>query len=113
MIGKKKIFFETIALAISNGLAALAGALFVQLTGFFSIWANVGIIVSTLAGMKISQLFTNKMNISILAGGIIFQIIISLTFEFNVMPELQKLISALLVIILTIILKNKEKNVKA
>ena len=107
-LGKRKITFETIALGISNGLAALAGALFVQLTGFFSIWSNIGIMVSTLAGLKIAQLFTKKLNLFVLLGGIIFQMIISLTFEFNIMPELQKLISALLVIIFTIILKRNQ-----
>ena len=109
-IGKSKALYETMALCLSNGLAALAGSLFVQLTGFFSIWSNVGILVSTLASLKIGLLFTKKLNPMILLGGIIFQTIISLTFEFNVMPELQKLISALLVIIFTIALNQKEKS---
>ena len=109
-LGKRKALFETIALSINNGLAALSGSLFVQFVGFFSAWSSVGIIVSTLASLMIGQLFTRKLNLFLLGGGIIYQLIIALAFEFNVPPELHKLISALLVIIFTILSRRKEQS---
>lgn len=101
-LGKRPAVFEGIAISLANALASLAGALFVQTMGFFSIWSSVGIMVISLAGLMLGQLISKKLPALIL-GSIALQWLIALAFEFDVQPELHKLISAGLIIVFTII----------
>lgn len=101
-LGKRPALFEGIALGLANALSALAGSLFVQLTGFFSIWSSVGVMIVSLAGLMLGQLIHKKLPALVL-GSITLQLLIALAFEINIQPELHKLISAVLVITFTII----------
>lgn len=101
-LGKRPALFEAIAIGLANVLAAVAGSLFVQIVGFFSIWSSVGIMVISLASLMLGQLLGTKLPALIL-GSIALQALIALAFDFNVQPELHKLISAGLIIIFTII----------
>lgn len=101
-LGKRPALFEGIALGLANALSALASSLFVQLTGFFSIWSSVGIMIVSLAGLMLGQLISKRLS-SLILGSITLQMLIALAFEFNIQPELHKLISAVLVITFTII----------
>lgn len=101
-LGKRPALFEGIAIGLANALAALAGSLFVQTTGFFSIWSSVGVMIIGLAGLMLGQLIGKKLPALVL-GSIILQVLITLAFEFNMQPELHKLICALLIIVFTII----------
>lgn len=101
-LGKRPAVFEGIAISLANALASLAGALFVQTMGFFSIWSSVGIMIISLAGLMLGQLISNKLPALIL-GSITLQWLIALAFEFDVQPELHKLISAGLIIVFTVI----------
>jgi putative ABC transport system permease protein len=91
------------ALMISNALTALSGALFVQYVGYFSIWASVGILIIALAGLILSEAISPKFSTNIIIGAIIYQAIITATFEFNVDPEWNKLITAFLIIVMIIL----------
>jgi putative ABC transport system permease protein len=102
-LGKNPHVYIVSALMLSNGWTACAGALFVQYVGYFSIWASVGILIIALAGLILSETISKKFGFSILLGAIAYQAIIALTFEFNVDPEWNKLITALLIIIMLII----------
>lgn len=109
-LGKRPAIFEAIALGFANALSALAGSLFVQLTGFFSIWSSVGVMIISLAGLMLGQLISKKIP-TLVMGSITLQLLIALAFEFNIQPELHKLISAVLVIIFTIISRIRGSHV--
>lgn len=99
-VGKNPMYYTIIGLTISNMLAAISGALFVQYTGYFSIWASVGILIISLAGMILAQTISNNFGIALLVGSIAYQAIIALTFELQLDQDWNKLITALLIVIL-------------
>ena len=99
-LGKNPDRYIIAALMTSNAITALSGALFVQYVGYFSIWASVGILIIALAGLILAETIDKNFGISIIIGAIIYQAIIAATFEFNVDPEWNKLITALLIILM-------------
>ncbi len=99
-LGKSPRIYIIAALMLSNALTACCGALFVQYVGYFSIWASVGILIVALAGLILAETMSKHFGLNILLGAIAYQAIIAATFEFNVDPEWNKLITALLIIIM-------------
>jgi ABC-type uncharacterized transport system permease subunit len=63
-----------------------------------------------LAGMILSEIFTQKFNYYLLVGGILYQIIIALTFELEIHPDWNKLITASLIIITLFLKQITEKR---
>ncbi|HEX4069425.1 MAG TPA: hypothetical protein VHX42_04975 [Candidatus Babeliales bacterium] len=105
-LGKNADTYTMAALALSNGITAFAGALFVQYVGYFSIWSSVGILIIALAGLILSESFGKQFGFNLLIGAILYQAILAATFEFNVDPEWNKLITALLIIIMIALKKH-------
>lgn len=105
-LGKSTSWYLTCGLFISNGLAGLCGSLFVQYTTYFSIWSSVGMLVVGIAGMILAELFSSHLSVALVVGSIVYQAIITLTFELQVDQEWNKLITAVLVM-LFIALKNQ------
>jgi putative ABC transport system permease protein len=101
-VGKSINLYIAIGLAISNALAALAGALFVHYTGYFSIWSSVGILIIGMASMILAETYSSKFGLALIIGSIAYQIIIALTFELQIDQEWNNLITALLIILLII-----------
>ncbi len=99
-LGKNKSWYFTSILMISNALTALAGSLFVQYIGFFSIWSGVGILLIALTGLLMAQLLGAGVGINLMVGAFLYQLIITLTYEFSVSPDWHKLITTLLMVIL-------------
>ncbi len=99
-LGKDADTYTIAALMIANGLTAFAGALFVQYVGYFSIWSSVGILIIALAGLILSETLGHIFSFNLIIGAIIYQAIIAATFEFNVDPEWNKLITALLIVVM-------------
>ncbi len=99
-LGKNPQHYIMGALMISNALTALAGAIFVHYVGYFSIWASVGILIIALAGLIIAETLGSGFGFTLILGAIIYQAIIATTFEFNVDPEWNKFITALLIILM-------------
>jgi len=97
-LGKNPDLYIIAALMISNSINAFCGALFVQYVGYFSIWSSVGMLIIALAGLILSETISRGFGYNILLGGILYQAIIAATFEFNVDPEWNKLITACLII---------------
>lgn len=102
-VGKSIDMYIIMGLVFSNTLAALSGALFVQYVGYFSIWASVGILIIGLAGMMLAQTLSSQFSLALIAGSIAYQAIISLTFELQLDQDWNKLITALLIVLLIII----------
>lgn len=105
-LGKNAHTYTIAALMISNGLTAFAGALFVQYVGYFSIWSSVGILIIALAGLILSETLGKNFGFNLLVGAILYQAILAATFEFNVDPEWNKLITALLIILMITLKKH-------
>jgi len=99
-LGKNADTYTIAALALANSLTAFAGALFVQYVGYFSIWSSVGILIIALAGLILSETVSTTFGFNLLIGAILYQAILAATFEFNVDPEWNKLITALLIILM-------------
>ena len=102
-VGKSIDNYTIMGLTISNALAALSGALFVHYTGYFSIWTSVGVLIIGLAGMILAQTFSKNFGIALLIGSIAYQALIALTFELQLDQDWNKLITALLIILLIVI----------
>lgn len=102
-VGKSIDRYTMLGLAFSNMLAALGGALFVQYTGYFSIWASLGILIIGLAGMIIAETLSPSFGISLIAGSIAYQTIIAMTFELQLNQDWNKLITAVLIVLLIVI----------
>lgn len=105
-LGKNADTYTIAALMLANGLTAFAGALFVQYVGYFSIWSSVGILIIALAGLILSETLGQGFGFNLLVGAILYQAIIAATFEFNVDPEWNKLITALLIILMIALKKH-------
>ena len=99
-LGKNADTYTIAALMLANGLTAFAGALFVQYVGYFSIWSGVGILIIALAGLILSETLGDMFGFNLLVGAIVYQALIAATFEFNLDPEWNKLITAVLIIVM-------------
>jgi len=112
-LGKSVHFYKILGLVFSNTLAALSGALFVQYLGYFSIWANVGVLIVGLAGLILAETLSSKFGLILIVGAIAYQAIIALTFELQLDQDWNKLVTALLIVLL-IVVKDalKQKKVK-
>lgn len=97
-IGKNPDYYYILGLALSNMLAALSGSLFVQYTGYFSIWTGIGILIIGLTGMILAQTINNSFGIALIIGSLLYQLIITITFELNINQDFNKLITALLIV---------------
>lgn len=109
-VGKSIAGYKTLGLILSNTLAALSGGLFAQYTGYFSIWASVGMLIIGLAGMILAQTFSANFGAAIVIGSILYQTIIALTFELQMDQDWNKLITAFLIILLIVIKQQLNKK---
>ncbi len=109
-IGKSVDFYIIMGLMLSNMLAAVSGALFVQYSGYFSIWASVGVLIIGLAGMILAQTLSRHFGLILVVGSIAYQAILALTFELQLDQNWNKLITAVLIVLL--IVMNQSLNKK-
>lgn len=110
-LGKSVNFYIILCLAIANGLSALAGGLYVQYSGFFSVFGNVGTLISALAGCMIAELFEKNMFIMALVGSCLYQLLIALSLELQIEPSWQKLITGLLIVFILFLKKLDKSNI--
>jgi len=110
---KMKVF----GLALANALTALSGYLLVQYQGFADINMGIGIVISGLAavmiGEALSRMFkTNKILIQILlviAGSILFRLILAFTLTLGLNPNYLKLVTALIVLMVLMLTRFKTR----
>lgn len=109
-----------LGMAISNGLIALAGALYVQSNGGFDISIGVGTIVIGLAAVIIGEaIFAAKrivwLTLAVIIGSILYRFFIALALNnetlngIGVGPQDLNLITALLVVAVLVLPKFKHK----
>lgn len=109
-IGKSIDYYIILGLTISNALAACAGALYVQYTGYYSIWTSVGTLIIGLASMLLAQTISSHFGTALIIGSIAYQAIIALTFELRLDQDWNKLITAVLIVILILAQQLIQKN---
>ncbi len=91
-----------LGLAISNGLAALAGALIAQYQSFADISMGVGMVVIGLASVIIGEVVFGTRPLlrrlaAVVLGSMLYRLVIALALETGMPPTDLKLISALIV----------------
>ena len=99
-LGKSVDGYKIAGLAIANSLTALAGSLFVQWSGFFSITGNVGTLVTGIAGLILAELVSRRFSPGLILGAILYQALFAITIELELQPIWNNLIKAVLIVIL-------------
>jgi putative ABC transport system permease protein len=105
-------------LALANALTALSGYLISQFQGFTDISMGIGIVIIGLGSVIIAETLINWLRISsvwislilVLAGAVIFQMILALTLDIGVDANLLKLVTAAFVLIIVSLPRLSFKN---
>lgn len=105
-LGKNIDTYKIMGLCISNSMTALAGALFVQYTGFFSITGSIGTLIIALAGLMLGEIINKKIGLGLIIGAILYQIIFTITIELQLDPAWNKLITAIIMVLLLLLKRN-------
>ncbi|MBL0047665.1 MAG: ABC transporter permease [Bacteroidetes bacterium] len=109
---------KIIGLAISNALVALSGFLVAQLQGFADINMGIGIVILGLGAVMIGDTFMNWLGknsiawriIGVIAGTILFRLILAGSLSLGLNPNLLKLITALFVLAVVALPGLKKQN---
>ncbi|MBK0378856.1 ABC transporter permease [Mucilaginibacter segetis] len=99
---------KIIGLAIANALTALSGYLITQLQGFADISMGIGIVIVGLGSVIIAETIINWLRISsvwlslilVMAGAVIFQMVLAFTLNIGVDANLLKLVTAVFVLLI-------------
>lgn len=102
-LGKAPENYYCLTFMLANTLTALAGSLFVQWSGFFSITGSLGVLVTGLASLMLAELFGKNLSPLIVAASLGYQAILALSLALGVPPVWNNLIKALIMISLVAI----------
>ncbi|MCX6208726.1 MAG: ABC transporter permease [Bacteroidetes bacterium] len=111
---KMKIF----GLAISNALTAFAGFLITQNQFYADINMGIGIVITGLGSVLIADALKSVFKVTslskqlllVIAGSIIFQLVLAVTLAIGVNPNLLKLTTALFVLVIVVVTKIKSSK---
>jgi len=110
-IGKSPRRYFIITLILAHSIAAFAGALFVQYTGYFSLWSSTGILVAALTGLVIARSLSSRLGIELIIGAYIYQAIIAISLHLQIPPEWSRFMTAsMLVLLMTMQRKSYAQN---
>lgn len=98
---------KIMGLGIANGLIALSGFLIAQYQGFVDINMGIGVVILGLGAVMIGDTLMNAVGANhivlrlagVIAGSIIFRLILAFTLSIGLDPNLLKLITALFVLL--------------
>ncbi|MFI5195043.1 MAG: ABC transporter permease [Chitinophagales bacterium] len=99
---------KIIGLAIANALTALSGFLVAQYQSFADINMGIGIVITGLGAVLIADALIIWMNITriglqlllVLAGSLIFQLVLAFTLAMGIDPNFLKLVTAVFVLLI-------------
>jgi putative ABC transport system permease protein len=94
LLGKNASAYRMLALACANALTAVAGALLVKWTGYFSVFGNVGTMVIALASLMIGEALSRRLALAVLGGAICYQLVFACVLEFELSPSWNNLMKA-------------------
>jgi len=98
--GQSSSRFYVLGFTMANALTALAGSLFVQWSGFFSITGNIGTLVTGLASLMVAELLSKSIGLSIVIAAILYQSIFAATLMLGLDPVWNNLVKALIMVFL-------------
>jgi putative ABC transport system permease protein len=95
-------------LALANALTAISGYLISQFQGFTDISMGIGIVIIGLGSVIIAETLINWFKITsvwlsltlVLSGAIIFQLVLAVTLDIGVNPNLLKIVTAVFVLLI-------------
>ena len=107
-LGINNDIIKIIGLAIANALTGLSGFLVAQYQGFSDINMGIGIVITGLGSVLIAdalRLWINVTNIGLqilllLAGSLLFQLVLAFTLAIGIDPNFLKLVTALFVLLI-------------
>lgn len=99
-LGKNQTVYRIGVLALANALTAIAGALFVQWSGYYSIFGNVGTLVIALSSLMIAEAFSRKLGLALIVGAVVYQLLFAMVLEFDLPPSYNSLLKAGLMVAL-------------
>lgn len=108
-LGKNPHHFVTLGLVLSNGLTALCGSLFIQYTGFFSLWSQVGILIIGMVSLMLGEAFTHRFALPLIIGPLLYQASLALTFACNFDQTWNKLFTASLIIFILLLQRHYKR----
>ena len=116
-LSRDKDRLKILGLAIANSFVALGGAINTQDKGFFEISAGTGTLVVAIAnviiGLKLASKFKNLSETTcVLIGSILYRLCISIAIALGMEAVDLKLITALLLLVILVLNKDKKKNLK-
>lgn len=101
-LGVEVGWMTTFGLALSNGLVALAGGLFVQYQGYADVQMGIGMVVGGFASVIIGESLVGSRQIGLLLigavmGSVLFRLIVAIALRWGLNPNDLKLVTALFV----------------
>jgi putative ABC transport system permease protein len=92
-----------LGLGLSNGLIALAGALFAQYQGFANVQMGIGAVVTGLANLMVGEALLGKRSVGrwiagAVAGAVVFRLLVAAAVRAGLNPNALKLVTALFVL---------------
>ncbi len=116
-LAKDKGSVKILGLALANGLAALAGAVYCQQKGFFEISIGTGTMVMGLASVIIgTRVFARfgkvKATTAVILGTIVYKACISAAMALGLQTLYMKLITSLFFLIILVVSENRKKKVR-
>lgn len=97
---KSSSVYYSFGFILANAITAVAGSLFVQWSGFFSITGNIGVLISGLATLMFAEIFSKRLSFILIIAAVLYQSVFYITLELGVDPIFNNLIKALLMIAL-------------
>ncbi|TWI98156.1 putative ABC transport system permease protein [Mucilaginibacter frigoritolerans] len=99
---------KIIGLALANALTAVSGYLISQFQGFTDISMGIGVVIIGLGSVIIAETLINWFKITsiwlslvlVLTGAVIFQIVLAVTLDIGVNPNLLKVVTAAFVLLI-------------
>jgi putative tryptophan/tyrosine transport system permease protein len=99
-IGKSPALYFTLTMMIAHSITAFAGALFVQYTGFYSLWSSTGILAAALAGLAIARSLSSRFGVELIIGACLYQAIIAIALNFELPAEYSRIVPATMLVLL-------------
>ena len=109
---------KIVGLAIANALTAVGGYLYCQVQGFTDISMGIGIVIIGLGSVIIAETIINWRQITsvwltlalVIAGAIIFQLVVAVTLDIGVDPIYLKAVTAVFVLLIVSLPRLTLKN---
>lgn len=108
--GKSKSYYQTLGFALANTLTAIAGSLFVQWSGFFSITGNIGTLITGLASLMMAELVVRRFSWIIIIASMLYQSVFALILWLGIAPVWNNLGKASIIILLVVISQIRSKK---